>query len=150
MTKSIPVFAFAFAAYYTSVRQVRRTPEAERGFSPREPFIETWRTLTGDGALLVKIGVRDDESSAAVGARGRQRPAPPAVKEIWLGAIAETTRGFSGAVCMSQEPLRHVRMGQRIRFDPTCILDWTISYGGPSAEPEHACGLGEACECAKF
>jgi hypothetical protein len=129
MVKSIPIFEFAFAAYAATSNR----SDANSSGPSRPPFIETWNAVGARGDLLVKVELRDDKRGAAT-AFGPQRPAPAgSLREVWLGDIQETARGFSGAVRMSQERLTHVRVGQRVRFDPTHILDWTISYD-PSAE----------------
>jgi hypothetical protein len=135
MLRRIPVFAFAFAAYAVSSGR-----SDAKGAAPlRPPFMETWLSSGRRGDLLVKIEIRGEESRATAESGGS---VVAGAQEVWLGDIAETEHGFSGAVCAAQTPLKRIRLGQRIAFDPTRILDWTISYyasAGGTAERARAC-----------
>jgi len=133
MIKPIPVFEFAIAAYAATARtggggaiKTSRERQVER----RRQFETSMRSPTPrGGALLVKISVL--ENAGAVTACLTPFKSVHSVDEIWLGHIEETANGYSGVVCMAQTPLRHVGWGRRIDFDPTHILDWTISLHTP-------------------
>ena len=138
MIKPIPIFEFAIAAYATTARAGggSNNTARERQVERRRQFETSVRSPTPrGGALLVKISVL--ENAAAVTAGLTPYRSVQVVEEIWLGHIEETANGYSGVVCMAQTPLRHVGWGRRIEFDPTHILDWTIS-------------LHKSPECAAF
>jgi hypothetical protein len=124
MVKPVPIFEFAFAAYAATAWSGDARAPAE---PERRPFEITWRSMANrDGALLVKIGVLDNSRASATALTPLKSRLP--IKEIWLGQIKETANGYSGVVCMTQTPLRHIGVGERIDFGPTHILDWTISF----------------------
>jgi len=132
MVKPIPIFEFAIAAYATTARARggSNNTARERQVERRRQFETSVRSPTPrGGALLVKISVL--ENAAAVTAGLTPYRSVQVVEEIWLGHIEETANGYSGVVCMAQTPLRHVGWGRRIDFDPTHILDWTISLHTP-------------------
>ena len=140
MVKAIPIFEFAFAAYAATASR-----GAARRDAPRRPlFMQTWQAVGPRGDLLVKVELCVDECGAALASGGGKSAPASQRKEIWLGDIAETARGFSGAVRMAQTPLTHVRVGQRIGFDPTHILDWTISFDSSASRDG-----GELCDTTR-
>ena len=125
MPKPIPVFEFAFAAYAATARMGDERPvmEPERG-----SFEATWRSMASDtGALRVKVGLLDNGRAAAIAPASCESMLP--VNEIWLGKLKQTADGYSGVVCMTQNPLRSIGLGQRIDFGLTQIVDWKVSHG---------------------
>ncbi len=132
MIKPIPIFEFAIAAYATRARASGGPALGlrERQVERRRQFATSVRSpAPSGGALLVKISVL--ENAGAVTACATPFKSVHSVDEIWLGHIEETAKGYSGVICMAQTPLRHVGWGRRIDFDPTHILDWTISLHTP-------------------
>jgi uncharacterized protein YegJ (DUF2314 family) len=157
MVKPIPIFEFAIAAYATTARggdgagKRLRDSQVER----RRQFETSVRSSAPrGGALLVKINVM--ENAGAVTACLTPYKSVQVVQEIWLGHIEETANGYSGVVCMAQAPLRHVGWGRRIDFDPTHILDWTISLNTrPECSALHersasATGSHDPCQVCGF
>ena len=149
MAKAIPVFKFAFAAYVASgaaaaMREQRGARANPPKIKPPAPFLQTWRVFSTDGGLMVKIGVRDDETCAAV---CPQNGGADDCREIWLSEISETGSAFSGIVRGGPFALRHIRPGQRIGFDPTHILDWSIGCAAGDA-CDSSCALQPICEIA--
>lgn len=130
MSKAIPVFKFAFASYAASgAATLRAKGEARRRLTTPPPFRQNLRVPSSEDGLLVKIGVRDGELCEAVLA---PKSKTEDYREIWLGDISQTASAFSGVVRRSQTSFRHIRPGQRIGFDPTHILEWSI--GGLHSE----------------
>lgn len=138
MVKSIPVFAFVFAAFAATSAAAGEpagecTPaenEPRGGRDARDLFLTTWRMLSRHGAgLRVKVGVGVGGTHAEP-RRGRE------VEEVWLGEIAETARGFSGVTVKAPEGLRHVRPGQTIGFELRHILGWTLDVDDAPSRPE--------------
>jgi hypothetical protein len=158
MIKPIPIFEFAIAAYATTARAgggPMSKSTRERQVERRRQFETSLRSAAPrGGALLVKINVL--ENAGAVSACLTPFKPVQSVDEIWLGHIEETARGYSGVVCMAQTPQRHAGSGRRIEFDPTHILDWTISLRtSPECDALHkncatATGGRTPCEVCGF
>lgn len=153
MVKPIPLFAFVFAAY--AATSIAPVPISARGrkkigvardkvakMSPASSVAPIWRTLIERSAdICVKVGV--------VGGAGAKRlelaiagGPQDGVEEIWLSKIAETARGFTGAVSLSAGS--RIKLGKKVAFESDHVLDWTLRLSArkpaaaSDASDEHA------------
>jgi uncharacterized protein YegJ (DUF2314 family) len=124
MARPIPVFAFAFAAFAATSTKEKVNSESV-GHDGDEFFLKTWRaSKRANAELRVKVGVLDE--GAAFRLCDRISGQSPEAQWIWLAQIAETARGFSGAVAADSERPKRWLQGQRIGFEVRQILGWTL------------------------
>ena len=127
MARPIPVFAFAFAAFAaTSTKLTEKVSSECAGRDGDELFLLMWRqSARANAELRVKVGV-SDEGGAPFRLCDRASAQSADVQWVWLAQIAETARGFSGAVSTDSERPKRWLQGQRIGFQVRQILGWTL------------------------
>ena len=141
MVKPIPVFAFVFAAFAATSAggpiDVCTAAEGEppEGRDARDLFLATWRMLSRHNATLrVRVGVvvNEENTEPRLAERGHD------LEELWLGEIAETGRGFTGAPVAMSEGLRRIVPGRTIGFELRHIRGWTLHVDGSPNETGRA------------
>ena len=120
MSKPIPVFVFALAAYAAtsgggSSAARREPPDVQ---DAADLFAASYRLMSrrNAGGLIVKIAL-------AGGAE--------AGEFCWLGEIVETAQGFQGRVVIAPSRRRRARRGQRLDFGSDQVLGWSVSMKAP-------------------
>ena len=133
MTKSIPVFAFVFAAFAATSGRGRLpslAPAAERDDARAPATLVALRTLLycvsqafGDISVKVAVAVGEPDSPARLARSGAEDEVEP----LWLTGVGESPSGFFGYVAETPVRLAWLRRGQRIHFDVADVLDWIVT-----------------------
>ena len=126
MSKPIPVFAFALAAFAaTCIKNSSKSSELESDRAGTlRLLIDVVRMMSRDGAKInVKLGAVKSLSPPQF----CERAALPTVEyeEIWLEDVVETPFGFCGFIKSAPETAL-LRRGQQVAFVRDEILGWRL------------------------
>ena len=136
MTRPIPVFSFAFAAYTFAMRAA----EAPYASDPADPPF-TGQDLQGGTASSAQPGwlgasnlsdlvVKVAAPSASANRAGMHRSRAP-TRFVWLENVVKTARGFSGIVAYASAGGADI--GSRVHFARDAVRDWKLRGVGDVA-----------------